>query len=208
LIRSSVFFQSENGTTPAKVRAHVEYFPERGVLEVPTSYEKSLWILDQLLFQHQIHTFWARIDPHRSCQLIGWEETGVAHAFAAAAATGKNDTHTNTTTTATTDDDPWMHFQSLIQLLQSIPTIDVPQSILCCGLPQQQDNSSSLLASISVHAPAVTDTDVRLDLEAIAEQGADGVVMSSEALQHCTRDWKWEGEDRIPYTFPVAKQKI
>jgi hypothetical protein len=182
LVRAAVRLMDKEGI-PISLRSHVDYFPERGV-EEPTIYEKSLWILDQLLFHHKVKARFARIHA-QSCQIMELEETSIAHAFAAAADESSN---------------PLIHWQALIQVLQSIPTIDIPSSLLY--LPSQDPQSSA--RSASVHAPIDGDarsTTVAVDLQPIMEQ-ADAVVLNAEALRHCSPDWKWQVNERIPYTFP------
>jgi hypothetical protein len=177
LVRSKLRLLDD--TKPVKLRAHVEYFSERGS-EVPSGHEKALWILDQLLLEHQVTTRFARVDAN-TCKLLAWEETSVAHAFAG------DEAH------------PMRHFVALLQVLQSIPTIvDLETKSCLLSLPRGSH-------SVSVHTPVEDDNAVVLDLEPVLEQ-ADTVVTSSEALGHCARDWKWERTDRIAFTFPVTEQ--
>jgi hypothetical protein len=179
LVRSKLRLFDED-TKPVKLRAHVEYFPERGS-EVPSGHEKALWILDQLLLEHQVTTKFARVDAN-TCKLLAWEETSVAHAFAG------DEAH------------PMRHFVALLQVLQSIPTIaDLETNSCLLSLARGSH-------SVSVHTPVEDDNAVVLDLEPVLEQ-ADAVVTSSEALSHCARDWKWDRTDRIPLTFPVQEQQ-
>lgn len=182
LVRSAVRSMDKDGF-PISIRCHAEYFPERGV-EEPTIYEKALWILDQVLFQHKVKSRFARIHAQTG-QILGLEETSIAHAFAAATDEASN---------------PLIHWQALIQVLQSIPTIDSPSSLVC--LPNMDDSQSSA-RSASVHVPVDEySSSVAVNLQPILEQ-ADTVVLNAEALRNCSREWKWQFEERIPNTFPV-----
>lgn len=168
------------GTTniPVRLRSHLEYFPERGK-ETLTSYERALWILDQLLLQHRVSTRLCRVNP-RTCSVLAWEETSVAHAFC--------DDGVNPLV---------LHYPALLQILQSIPILDIEKSCLIFC----QQNS----LSVSVHAPEDTNVSTavaKIDLGPILEQ-ADGVMLSEKALSHCPRRWEWETTDRVPFTFPV-----
>jgi hypothetical protein len=90
-----------------------------------------------------------------------------------------------------------LHYPALLQILQSIPIIDIESCCLLCCSP------TSL--SVSVHAPEDDASGVVvIDLGPILEQ-ADAVVLSEKALSHCPRDWKWEATDRVPCTFPVRE---
>jgi hypothetical protein len=132
LVRTLVRLRDSVSKLPVRLRARVEYFStpvnskSRSRREIPNSYEKSLWILDQVLFGHQVFCLQYRIDP-TTCGIVGWDATSVAHAFAASATDdipGGFKSHHN-------DHGPLDHWKALIQLLQSIPSIDVPETLLC-----------------------------------------------------------------------------
>eukprot|EP00980_Cylindrotheca_fusiformis_P028362 scaffold22593_cov145-Cylindrotheca_fusiformis.AAC.11 len=185
LVRTVVRSVDQDGN-PISIRPHVEYFPERGI-EEPTIYEKSVWILDQLLFEHKVKAHFVRIHA-QTCKVLKVEETSVAHAFAEATDKSSN---------------PLLHWEALVQVLNSIPTIDVPNFLMC--LPSQDPQSS--VRSASVHAPlegvgSKNSLSAAVDLEPILEQ-ADTVVLNTEALRHCSLHWKWQSDERIPFTFPV-----
>jgi hypothetical protein len=140
LIRTMVRLRDSVSKLPVRLRARVEYFStpvhsesddprgtDRSRREIPNSYEKCLWILDQVLFGHQVFSLQYRIDP-TTCEIVGWDATSVAHAFAASATTdgfhrGSNPHHS--------DLGPMDHWKALIKLLQSIPSIDMPETLLC-----------------------------------------------------------------------------
>lgn len=186
LVRSTVRMVDEEGI-PILIRPHVEYFPERGIEEV-SLYEKSLWILDQLLFQHNIQTRMARVDS-QTCKILSVEETSVAHALASAANKASN---------------PILHWQTLIQIFQSLPSVGLPEYLLC--LPGRDTHSTT--ASASIHAPLSADSTERsenaiaVNLEESISQ-AETVVLNQDTLLYCSRDWKWADRERIPYTFPL-----
>lgn len=183
LVRSTIRLVSDG--LPVRFRSRVEYFPERGQ-ELPTSYEKALWILDQLVLGASTMTRTARIDP-RTCQVLGWEETSVAHAFA-------GDLGSSTT-------DPMMHWQGLLQLLQSVPTIGHGSDGLLC-LPGRDIQAP--LVSVSVNAKSGPAEESVVDLDTVFQQ-AGAVVLNADALRRCPRDWKWEDDERVPFTFPLVK---
>ena len=184
LVRSTIRLVSDG--CPVRFRSRVEYFPERGA-ELPTSYEKALWILDQLVLGASAMTCTARIDP-RTCEVLGWEETSVAHAFAG-----------DLGTTSTTD--PMMHWQGLLQLLQSVPTIGHGTDGLLC-LPGRDIQAP--LVSVSVNAKSGPQEESVVDLDTVFQQ-AGAVVLNADALRRCPRDWKWEDDERVPFTFPIVK---
>ena len=180
IIRSTIRLIDSNNI-PIRLRSRVEYFPERGT-EKPTLYEKALWVLDQLLLEHKVKTCLARINSKTMC-IHGWEDTSVAHAFAEAADQSSN---------------PLLHWQTVIQILQSIPTLD--KNCLLC-LPSQGQGSSKFSASVHTPEDDNSPTDSLINLEPVLEE-ADSVPLSAENLQHCSCDWKWQLNERIPYTFP------
>jgi hypothetical protein len=200
LIRSAVLFKWEDSGNPLRIRAHVEYFPERGE-EIVSLHELSLWILDQMLLKS---TQMCRVDG-RTGSVLRWHEAGVAHAFA-------SDTH---------HEDPMLGFAQVIQLFHAISTIDFGREGDCGGyidggpfrslrsrllsLPSLAEPASSTTLpdpfSVSVHAPAKDDELRLVDIDPFLQK-ADGVVMNVKALQECQRPWRWDLPDRIPYTFP------
>eukprot|EP00934_Nitzschia_sp_Nitz4_P005437 Nitzschia sp. Nitz4//scaffold68_size99682//16776//18593//NITZ4_004554-RA/size99682-processed-gene-0.35-mRNA-1//-1//CDS//3329556563//5427//frame0 len=193
------------------IRAHVEYFPERG-LEVLSSYERSLWILDQLVGST---TKVARVDATTG-RILQWQDGSVAHAFAQEGSvyaspnfsTSKHDSATKNTLMQ-----GWGHVQLL---LQTIPSI-VPEADPASATEDQQQRllqpSQRLLhlpgpqSSVSIHAPKGTQdvsTPTTLDLQPLLAN-ANGVWMHPEALQSCVCPWMWDIRDRIPNTFPFAE---
>mmetsp|Transcript_593 Transcript_593/g.1005 ORF Transcript_593/g.1005 Transcript_593/m.1005 type:complete len:330 (+) Transcript_593:1748-2737(+) len=196
LVRSTVRMVDKDGV-PIVIRPHVEYFPERGVEEV-SLYEKSLWILDQMLFQHNVKTRMARVDS-QTCKILDLEETSVAHALASAANKASN---------------PMIHWQTLIQIFQSLPSVGLSQYLLC--LPGRDTHSTT--SSASIHAPLTLSDDssaaeqrennnagVVVNLENSISQ-AETVVLNQDTLLYCSRDWKWADRERIPYTFPPREK--
>ncbi len=199
LIRSTVRLL-ESTITPLHIRAHVDFFPERGQ-ELVSRYERSLWILDQLLGNV---SKLCRVDG-RNGHILEWQDTSVAHAFAAE------------------DDDPMQGFAQLVQFFHAVSTIDfsgdmvgetLPSRLLC--LPSRENSSSPSQVpgnnqtfhavdpySVSVHAPS--NQEVVVDLELLLEN-ADGVSMNAKALEECYRPWRWDLLDRIPYTFPASEK--
>ena len=132
LIRTLVRLRDSVSKLPVRIRARIEYFsapvsPEsRSRREIPNSYEKSLWILDQVLFGHQVFGLQYRIDP-TTCEIVGWDTTSVAHAFAASETDGiQSDSKFHHSNLGPSD-----HWKALIQLLQSIPSISMPDTLLC-----------------------------------------------------------------------------
>lgn len=182
IVRSTIRFLNNSGL-PIRFRSHVEYFPERG-MENPSLYEKVLWILDQLLLEHNVKTSLVRVNA-QSMTIQQIEDTSVAHAFAAVGEKSSN---------------PLLHWQSLVHILQSIPSIDnIPNCLL--SLPSQGGDHVDSNFSASVHAPEES-TDGRLvHLGPILDQ-ADTVPLNTEILQKCSRGWNWEVKERIPHTFP------
>jgi hypothetical protein len=234
LIRSTVRLCHKHADHPVRIRARMDYFPERG-REIPTSYDKALWILDQLLLGAPsssdssrgsgVFTKVGRVDPKR-CKLLEWDDTSIAHAFAE-----DNDTTTFVKTTGG-QVDPLTHWHVLVQLLQSVPTIDSSGGrgdshyLLC--LPGRGNQSATPVLSVSVHArdDHTTTSSIlegneaeaaekalaaagKIDFATMVFPQADTVRLGNEALRcDCPRDWKWEFEDRIPYTFPLSEQKL
>ena len=168
LVRSAIRLCNEQNDCPVKVRVHVDYFPERGK-EIFSSYERALWILDQLLLgaigdpmsaiplseespvAHVI-SMMARVDPS-SCHVREWENVSVAHAF-------NEDSDYATTSFFNMANSnhhigPMAHWHVLVQLLQSIPTIDdhkrSDSDFLLC-LPGRGDKSHVPKTAVSVHA--------------------------------------------------------
>lgn len=144
IVRTLVRLRDSVSKLPVRLRARVEYFStpvnseggdttrggggsnSRSRREIPNSYEKSLWILDQVLFGHQVFCLQYRIDP-TTCGIVGWDATSVAHAFAASATDGIPGAFKS----HNSDLGPLDHWKALIQLLQSIPSIDMPETLLC-----------------------------------------------------------------------------
>lgn len=201
LIRSVVWGHWKTGG-PLSLRAHVDYFPERGQ-EVVSQHERSLWVLDQML---QKSSFMYRVDG-RSGNILSWEETSVAHAFAF----------------DTSLDDPMQGFAQVIHFFHAVSTVnfgatrngDIPTAgtfeLSRCrlfSLPSITESSRNVTTtdpcSVSVHAAANEEEEATFDISGILQK-ADGVVMNPKALQECQRTWTWDDTDRIPYTFPPQK---
>ena len=201
LIRSAVQCKWEASGNPLRIRAHVDFFPERGE-EIVSHHELSLWILDQMLLKS---TQMCRVDG-RTGSILRWHEAGVAHAFAS----------------DTRQEDPMLGFAQVIQLFHAISTIDFGREgdsggskegapfrslrarLLCLPSLAEQASSTSTPSdpfSVSVHAPAKDDELRLVDIDPFIQK-ADGVVMNLKALQECQRPWRWDVTDRIPYTFP------
>mmetsp|Transcript_9891 Transcript_9891/g.23277 ORF Transcript_9891/g.23277 Transcript_9891/m.23277 type:complete len:186 (-) Transcript_9891:41-598(-) len=62
-----------------------------------------------------------------TCTILGWDTTSVAHALAAS----ETDTIPRDSKSNQSDVGPLDHWKALIQLLQSIPAIEMPQTLLC-----------------------------------------------------------------------------
>ena len=153
IIRTLVRLKDTVSKLPVCMRARAEYFHTpvnanssnndksrgrsrtrtrsgRSHREIPNSYEKSLWILDQVLFGHQAFCLQYRIDP-LTCKIIGWDTTSIAHAFAESATDGGRSKRGGVTSQHDTRIGPLDHWKALIQLLRSIPAIDIPETLLC-----------------------------------------------------------------------------
>jgi hypothetical protein len=146
LIRTLVRLKDSASKLPVRLRAHVEYFSSSSIIrnnngdedhdlvsrggrkEIPSSYETSLWILDQVLFGHKVSCLQYRIDP-TTCTILGWDPTSIAHAFAVSGS--DRDSNKSSSSTYSGRHGPLDHWESLIQLLQSIPSIDVSDCLLC-----------------------------------------------------------------------------
>lgn len=163
IIRSLVRLRDSVSKLPVRLRARVEYFHRpvnsecdtKGAggnysrREIPSSYEKSLLILDQVLFGHQVLCLQHRVDP-TTCEIIGWDATSVAHAFAAsstptavAGAPSGSKAHRC----------PLDHWKALIQLLKSISSIDIPDTMLC--LPGLIGGIQRTVNDLNNHIPSV-----------------------------------------------------
>lgn len=152
LVRTQIRLRDSTSKLPIRIRTRVEYFntpvsPEsRSRKEVPNSYERSLWILDQILFGHRVFGLQYRVDP-KTCEVVGWDTTSVAHAFASSQAddiqSDSKSHHSNTS--------PLDHWKALIQLLQSIPSIDMPDTLLCLpGLIAERKSAANETGKESV----------------------------------------------------------
>ena len=230
LVRTRIRLRDSASKLPIRIRTRAEYFntpvsPEsRRRKEIPNSYERSLWILDQILFGHQVFGLQYRIDP-KTCEMAGWDTTSVAHAFASSETDGIHGNpkshHGNI--------GPLDHWKALIQLLQSIPSIDVPNTLLCLpGLMVEKKNVVNEITeessvptnnqqeqirldpfSVSVHS-SCEDNDpllssspgtIRLDKSVLDHAGA--VILGDQAIRDCRREWEWDRNDLVPNTFPI-----
>lgn len=237
LIRTLVRLRDSESKLPVRMRARVEYFSTpvhaqgKSRREIPNSYEKSLWILDQVLFGHQVFGLQYRIDP-TTCEIVGWDTTSVAHAFAASATDNVSKKSQSDTTS------PLDHWKTLIHLLQSIPSIDVPDSLLCLpGLIGEKKNAiqdtleggttgTALQQqirldpfSVSVHGSCDDPNSksqessqphdslpgtISLDKSVLDRAGA--VLLGDQALRDCRREWEWDRNGQVPNTFPVLEE--
>jgi hypothetical protein len=165
---------------PLTIHVQLEYFPNRGWEEIP-SYERTLWILDKVLFDARVLV--VRVCPS-TMRSLSWEETGVAHALASG-------------TTVFSSIDPMNHWQALLEVLYAMETMLEGSHLLCF------ENSS-----ISVHT-ASNEDDAVIDIYDELSK-AEAVYTGAAALRQCARVWRWN-QDRVPYTFPikddVAKSK-
>jgi hypothetical protein len=185
-----------------RLRVHVEYFPERGE-EILSSYERSLWILDQLLFSKSMA---GRIDPS-FCTLLKWEETSVAHALAGSSSSTLSSPSPSGHKTL----DPMDHWHRLAQLLQAIPTIGRSGSFLLCfpgrGTPNLSPTSASVHKEIETEgttAAAAGDRDAVIDIEQELNM-AGQVLLGLTGVARSIRDWAWK-EERVSFTFPTLAQ--
>ena len=222
LIRSTIRLCDEKTGCPVKVRAHIDYFPERGK-EKFSSYEMALWILDQLLLgthgdtlpesppspSRHIISLVARVDP-KICHVVNWESVSVAHAFNEE--TDFDVASFSNATKSTHRTGPMTHWHILVQLLQSIPTIDSTRQsdadYLLCLPARGLDKAAVPKMSVSVHA---ADVESKLDSASPTEtaqrhtQGADeSGTNASEATVgvHCNN--KNDTIDLETEVFPNA----
>lgn len=126
----------------------------------------------------------------------------MAHAFAGDLNSNSNSNlgslENNSITT-----DPMRHWQGLLQLLQSVPTIGHGSDGLLC-LPGRDIHIQAPLVSVSVNVKSGPAEEAVVDLDTVFQQ-AGAVVLNADALRRCPRDWKWEDDERIPFTFPIVK---
>jgi hypothetical protein len=112
--------------------------PKQRSPEVPRSYETALWIMDQVLLENKVSGRQYRIEP-RTCRILAWNTTSIAHAFGVASAAGtvgiinENDSRNS--------NDPLKHWYALIKVLNAIQTIELPDSLLC--LPGRIDREAT-----------------------------------------------------------------
>ena len=182
--------------------------------------------MDQILFGHQVFGLQYRVDP-KTCEVVGWDTTSVAHAFASLETddiqSGPESHHSNTS--------PLDHWKALIQLLQSIPSIDMPNTLLClpgliAGERKSTVNENSALTnnqqeqfrldpfSVSVHGscddanktsdpPISSPGTIRLDKSVLDHAGT--VILGDQAIRDCRREWEWGRNDLVPNTFPILE---
>mmetsp|Transcript_899 Transcript_899/g.1890 ORF Transcript_899/g.1890 Transcript_899/m.1890 type:complete len:799 (-) Transcript_899:173-2569(-) len=168
IVRTLVRLRDSVSKLPIRLRACVEYFSSPvnsggktntcGRREIPNSYEKSLWILDQVLFGHQVLCLQYRIDP-ATCEVLGCYPTSIAHAFASSSSDGIS----NASKAHRSDLGPLNNWKVLIQLLQSIPSIDIPKALLRLpGLVGERKNTANHAneeKSLRQTAPGAVQTD-------------------------------------------------
>jgi len=182
-----------------RVHAHVEYFPERGE-ETISAYERSLWILDHFLKMER--SLVARIDPSKSCQVLRWEPTSMAHALAGIEGTFAKG--------MLSQQDPMDHWHRLAKLLQAIPTLSRSDGnfLLCYPGRSSSKDQQLMPQSVSVHMETTTTTTLNIEDGSIIRvetelQRAGEVQLGPAAISRTMQDWKWMHKDRAPYTFPV-----
>jgi hypothetical protein len=159
LVRSNRRLQDDKKQT-ISVHAQLEYFPNRGWEEIP-SYERTLWILDKLLFDARVLV--ARVCPS-TMRPLTWEETGVAHALASG-------------TTVFSSIDPMNHWHALREVLYAMETMLEGNHLLCF------ENSF-----ISVHTASEDDRVIDIYDEL---NKAEAVYTGAVALRTCARVWRW-----------------
>ncbi|OEU18698.1 hypothetical protein FRACYDRAFT_236975 [Fragilariopsis cylindrus CCMP1102] len=182
LIRTLVRLKDSTSKLPVRLRAHVEYFPSSSIIrnnngdvdhdlvsrsdrkEIPSSYETSLWILDQVLFGHKVSCLQYRIDP-TTCTILGWDPTSIAHAFAVSGS--DRDPNSASKSTYSVRHGPLDHWESLIQLLQSIPSIDVSDCLLC--LPGRVGETNVTINEIKKGASSREEITMAIDYDSDPE---------------------------------------
>lgn len=206
-------------------------FQPRSSWELPTSWEKSCWILDCKLHQPRGgRVYVAHIDP-ASATLLALEEKSIAHALAgdqvqqhqqqqqqhdARDETGKEKEQLPMNR-KDNEDDPLVHWQALVDILHSIPTIRQGEHLLCFPHnAEPQANAPGSSVTLSVHPAMPSSTTVR-DKDTTATNSsvknpswhvptlferANQVYLGETALRQSFRNWKWDRADRVPYTFP------
>ena len=182
LVRSKRGLLDAQQENPLRIHTQLEYFQTRG-WEESTSYERSLWILDQILCKRAT-TLVARVDP-TTIKVVQWEEVGVAHALLMP----KNPLCPQI--------NPLDHFEALVEVMHAMETLAHGEHLLC--LPPAS-------TSISVHK-ACADEDSEKVLDVMEElEKADVVYTGAAALRRCARLWRWK-EDRVPFTFPIKQDE-
>lgn len=172
---------SSSSARPLKIQTRVEYFPERGQ-ELPSSYEKVLWLLNHLLHPEGCTVLVTRVDA-RTCQVLSVDQVSRAHALV------EDDS------TPPRVADLW---QNMIRVLHAVPTIGSGHHVLC--LPARNTSATShhrQMHSVSVHR-ANEQGEIRLEDEVAL---AGDVSMDPVALKSSFRPWKWQAQ-RVPYTYP------
>jgi hypothetical protein len=182
LIRTLVRLKDSTSKLPVRLRAHVEYFSSSSIIrnnngdddhdlvsrsdrkEIPSSYETSLWILDQVLFGHKVSCLQYRIDP-TTCTILGWDPTSIAHAFAVSGS--DRDPNSASSSTYSGRHGPLDHWESLIQLLQSLPSIDVSDCLLC--LPGRVGETNVTINEINKGASLREETTMAIDYDSDPE---------------------------------------
>ena len=221
IIRTLVRLRDSVSKLPVRLRAHVEYFPSpvdpndspmegsRPRLEILNSYEKSLWILDQVLFGHKVFCLQYRINP-MTCKVLSWEAVSIAHAFAASA----TDSVSGEPKSNHKDTGPLNNWKALIRLLLSVSSIDMPDTLL--RLPGLIDGASTNRTdsdvrtqhtrmdpfSVSVHPPSSASTGI-VELNKMVLDQAGSVILGDHALRDCRREWEWDRPGQVPNTYPV-----
>jgi hypothetical protein len=175
-----------------KIHARVEYFSERG-RELAASIDRSMWVVDHLLGGHSenAHVKIFRVDP-REMRCVGWDGASWASATIEPSRWYEN---TNQGSVV----DQW---RRLASLLSASRTIGAGRHVL--AFPGRSNVAVSAPMSVTVHE---SEEDGEIDLLTEIEQ-SNGLPLGPDDFVRCQRYWQWECENRVPYTFQVARPKL
>jgi hypothetical protein len=201
--------QSLYGDRPPKVRARVEYFPERGQ-ELASSVDQATWILDHLLAgggggisgaaadassvvsRPEMRVKICRVDP-RTMTCLGWDDASWASATTEPFRWYEK---TNPEGAAATD-----HWRRLASLLTATRTIGPGKHVLC--LPGRRETTGHSILSVTLH-----ECDAQGEIDLLSELGRSRrVPIGPDAFSRSQRYWRWEYADRVPFTLPVTSPK-
>jgi hypothetical protein len=175
------------------IHARVEYFPERG-RELPASIDRSMWALDHLLSGHSenAQVTICRVDP-KDMRCVGWDDASWA-----SATIEPSRWYENTNQGSAVD-----HWRRLASLLSASRTIGAGRHVL--AFPgRRSDAALSAPLSVTVHE---SEEGGEIDLLTELKQ-SNGLPPGPVEFARCQRYWQWECENRVPYTFQVARPKI